>query len=523
MEFRVLGPLEVVEGARVVPIKGAKQRALLAMLLLNAGRVVSADRLLDELWGDEPPESGATALQVRVSQLRKALAEGGAAIKTRPPGYAIELATGQLDLHAFERLLAQADGAEPAVASGLLGEALALWRGAALDDLAYESFAQPAIGRLEELRLVAIERRLDADLALGRHAELVPELETLGAEHPLRERFRAQLMLALYRCGRQGDALAVYQATRRMLVDELGIDPGPALQELESAILRQDPGLRLPTAPPPAGRSILVVPLSAATPDVLFGLGERLARRPPRELILARLVAPGSDLRAASAALHSYRERVAPGGIVARAAVFTSTDPGADLVRLAEEQDADLLLVDAPSALLDDAVLGHVLAAAPCDVAVLVRGEVRSGPVLVPFAGAEHDWAAVELAAWIAGAEGSPLRLAGPAADGGGAGRDASRLLASASLAIQRALGVPAEPLLVAPGEVELLRAADEAALLVVGLSDRWRKDGLGPVRGALAARAAPATVLVRRGMRPGGLAPRESLTRFTWSLASSV
>ena len=143
--------------------------------------------------------------------------------------------------------------------------------------------------------------------------------------------------------------------------------------------------------------------------------------------------------------------------------------------------------------------------------------------VLVPFAGAEHDWAAVELAAWIAGAEGSLLRLAGPAADGGGAGRDASRLLASASLAIQRALGVPAEPLLVAPGEVELLRAADEAALLVVGLSDRWRKDGLGPVRGALAARAAPATVLVRRGMRPGGLAPRESLTRFTWSLASSV
>ena len=195
--------------------------------------------------------------------------------------------------------------------------------------------------------------------------------------------------------------------------------------------------------------------------------------------------------------------------------MFTSDSPGADAARLATEQDVDLVLVAAPAALLDDPDLGDLLRSAPCDVAVLTGGEPAAGPVLVPFAGTDHDWSAIELGAWLAGSWQVPLRLAGPAVEGG---RDASRLLASASLAVQRALGVAAEPLLVEPGPEALVAAAADAGVTVVGLSDRWRKDGLGPTRGALAASGHP-TLLVRKGLRPGGLAPAENLTRFTWSL----
>lgn len=243
MEFRILGPLEVAERGGLIALPGA-QRALLALLLLSANEVVSSDGLIDALWGEHPPASGRTALQLRVSQLRKALGEAGALVVTRAPGYLLHLDAEQVDLARFERLVDEADGAPPAVAAARLREALALWRGPALADLAYESFAQPAIARLEELRQVTVENRIDADLALGRHRELVGELEALAAEHPLRERVRGQLMLALYRCGRQADALAVYQSARRDLVEELGIEPTPSLRELERSILRQDPALQ---------------------------------------------------------------------------------------------------------------------------------------------------------------------------------------------------------------------------------------------------------------------------------------
>jgi hypothetical protein len=173
------------------------------------------------------------------------------------------------------------------------------------------------------------------------------------------------------------------------------------------------------------------------------------------------------------------------------------------------------VLVPAPADLLGDADLGELLMTGPCDVAVLVGDEIRAGPVLVPFAGAEHDWSAIELGAWLAGGWGTSLRLAGPAVEGG---RDASRLLASASLAVQRALGVAAEPLLVEPGLEALAAAASDAAVTVVGLSDRWRKEGLGPARSALVAGGQP-TLLVRKGLRPSGLVPPQNLTRFTWSL----
>jgi len=518
MEFRILGPLEVADGDSVLALAGAKQLALLAILLLNANQVVSADRLIDQLWGDDPPDSGATALQVRISKLRKALGPAGELLQTRAPGYVLRVEPAALDLHRFERLCAEAEGAEPAVAAARLRAALALWRGPALADLAYEEFARPAIGRLEELRLSAVEKRIDAELALGRHADLAGELEALAREHPLRERLRGQQMLALYRAGRQAEALEAYREAREALVDGLGIEPSPPLQELEQAILRQDPALDLQAAAPPE-RSILVAPFAGDAIRPLVALAAALARRPARELVVARALADGAGLGAATAELHTLREQLQADGVAARGAAFTSRAPGDDAVRMASELDCDLLLVDAPPGLLDDPQLAAVLRSAPCDVGVLAGGAADPGPVLVPFGGAPHDWCAIELGAWLAGSWEAPLRLAGPTAT---SGRDASRLLASASLAVQRALGVAAEPLLLEPGTQAMTRAAAAAAITIVGLSDRWRRDGVGPVRGALAASGRP-TILVRRGLRPGGLAPRENLTRFTWSLAPSA
>ena len=238
MEFRILGPLEVVEGGTVLPLGGQKQRTLLAVLLLHAGEVVSVDRLIEALWSGSPPRTASTALQNLVSDLRKLL--GSARLVTRPPGYFLLVGDDELDAARLMRLVAQAKTAEPAEAVALLEEGESLWRGPALADVGYESFAQPAIARLEELRLAAREDRLDAELALGRHAELVAELEALVAQEPLRERSRAQLMLALYRAGRQADALHVYQEGRRALAAELGLEPGPALQQLHREILRQE-------------------------------------------------------------------------------------------------------------------------------------------------------------------------------------------------------------------------------------------------------------------------------------------
>jgi DNA-binding SARP family transcriptional activator/tetratricopeptide (TPR) repeat protein len=259
VDFRLLGPLEVLQDGRPVSLGGRKPRALLAILLLHANEVVSSDRLIDALWGESPPKAAGNTLQANVSQLRRAFGgkEGAASdgrILTQRPGYVIRVQPEELDLARFEDLVDRGRRAlaardlEPA--ARLLREALALWRGPALADFAYEPFAEHEIARLEELRLVALEERIEADIAAGSHRELVPELERLTAEHPVRERLRGQLMLALYRAGRQADALRVYQETRRSLVDELGILPSPALQELERAILLQDPGLEAPTPAP---------------------------------------------------------------------------------------------------------------------------------------------------------------------------------------------------------------------------------------------------------------------------------
>jgi DNA-binding SARP family transcriptional activator/ABC-type transport system substrate-binding protein len=241
MEVRLLGPLEVVAGGVSIPIGGGRQRKLLAILLLNANEFVSSDRLIDELWGEDRPETAAKALQGYVSQLRKTL--GPDALVTGAGGYMLKLAPGELDADRFEQLVDDARDAEPHDAAEWLRVALALWRGPPLADFTYDDFAQGEIARFEERRLVALERRIEADLALGRHQEVAGELASLVKQHPMRERLRAELMLALYRSGRQAEALEAFVDARRTLLDELGLEPSAELRQLQAAILAQDPRL----------------------------------------------------------------------------------------------------------------------------------------------------------------------------------------------------------------------------------------------------------------------------------------
>ena len=260
-EFGILGPLEARRDGEELGLGGRNQRAVLALLLLQANQVVSIERLAEELYAGATPATAVTQVHRQVSELRRLLDPpagrseiGKSVIETRAPGYLIRVATGGLDLYRFESLTGQAaaalDDDDPQTALAALREGLGLWRGPPLADLAYEPFAQAPIARLEELRLAALERRFGAELALGRHSELVAELRDLAAEHPLRERFRELLMVALYRSGRQVEALEVFRTTRRELVQAFGVEPGPDLQRIEQAILRHDPELA-----PPAGTS----------------------------------------------------------------------------------------------------------------------------------------------------------------------------------------------------------------------------------------------------------------------------
>ena len=242
LEFRLLGPLEVREGERLIALPRQKQRALLAALAIRAGQSVSSERLIEDLWGDNPPRTAGASIQNVVSQLRRLLGEG--VILTRPPGYALDVRPDQVDALLFERLVDDARTAAPADRVELLGRALGLVRAPPLSDVALEPFAGPTIAWLEERELAAWEALVDAELELGRHGAVIPRLEAIVDQHPYREEPRAQLMLALYRGGRQAEALAVYREGRTLLVEELGIEPGEKLQELERAILRQDPELR---------------------------------------------------------------------------------------------------------------------------------------------------------------------------------------------------------------------------------------------------------------------------------------
>ena len=248
MQILLLGPVDVSTGDGPVVLGGPKPRALLAMLALEAGSTVSAERLIDGLWGEEPPATAAKMVQLYVSQLRKAMAANGGdgAIATRGRGYELQLSRDQVDAGRFERLLAQ----------GAAREALRLWRGPALADVADEPFAAAEIRRLEELRATALEVAIDQDLDGGRHREVLAELEALLAREPLRERLHAQRMLALYRSGRQAEALDAYRRARATLVEHIGVEPGPELRRLHEAILRQDPLLD-PPGQEPAGAPLV--------------------------------------------------------------------------------------------------------------------------------------------------------------------------------------------------------------------------------------------------------------------------
>lgn len=247
--FRVLGPLEAADEHGELPLGGPKRRALLAFLLFNTNEVISTDRLAEELWDGRPPANTAASIHNHVSRLRKAI--GADVLVTHRWGYVLRVDRSQIDAARFEEAVAAAEALPAAERAARLTEALALWRGPPLADLAFEPALAPYIGRLEEIRLAALEQRIDADLELGRDTELIPELETLIAANPLREHFRWQLILALYRGGRQAEALEVYRETRRMLADELGLEPGPELRALERAVLQQDPSLTRTTATVP--------------------------------------------------------------------------------------------------------------------------------------------------------------------------------------------------------------------------------------------------------------------------------
>ena len=237
--FRILGPIQVGDGRRV---SRGRPLSLLALLLVHRGAIVHVDRALDALWERDRPTHGRKAVHVVASRLRSALGEG--VLRSHGCGYALEMAPGELDADRFEGLVrrgrAELDAGEPREAAATLGQALALWRGPALADVAGAGFAQPQIARLEDLRLACVSDRVDAELACGRHAEALAELDALVREHPLRERLRGQQMLALYRAGRQAEALAAYRDAHETLLDGLGIEPSPALRALESAIARDE-------------------------------------------------------------------------------------------------------------------------------------------------------------------------------------------------------------------------------------------------------------------------------------------
>ncbi len=491
LEFRILGPLEVIRDDGPAALGGPRQRSTLALLLLEANRVVPIDRLADELYAGRPPVTAVTQVQRQVSDLRKLL--GADVIETRPPGYLLRVDEDQFDLARFERLTAAAERGRGAEAATLLGEALALWRGPALADLEYEPFAHSAVARLEELRLAALEMRIELDLELGRHANTVAELEALVAAHPLRERLRALQMLALYRAGRQADALNAYRETRQVLVEEIGIEPSPQLQELHRAILAQEPSL----VADGASRIIVVAATSDTSLDPLLGVATSI---PGVDLIVVRLV-PDEGAVADAARGLGARQLTRT-----RTAAFTTTDAAADVVRLVVAHDAELVVVDSSSD------LDALSAKSPATVALVAgpAADLDRG-IAVPFGGSEHDWAALELAAQLAR---GPIRLVGTRAHPGR--RDASRLLADASLALQRIANVQTVPVL----SDDLVTTVSDAGLVVAGVSSRFRVDGIGTTRRALVEAGLP-VLLVHRGPRPGALAPRNAHTSFTWTLAS--
>src|SRR5579859_3371953 len=402
MQVRLFGELDAEHAGVPVPVRGIKQRALLALLALHRGQPVSADRLIEVLWGDGLAAHPANALQAQIGQLRRTL--GATAIVTTEAGYALDIGPGEVDVVRFEQLVAKGrrlfEEGETALASAALGEALGLRRGEPLADFTYAGFFDAERARLDELVLVAIETRAGADLMLGRHSELVGELEALCREHPLRERLWELLMLALYRAGRQAEALRAYTEARDRLVDELGIDPGPALRELVARILVQDPSLAVAG---PAGCA--AVPTLMATGNL---------REP-----LSSFVGRSAELEELSEAVRSSRlvTLIGPGGVgktrlavAAAAALRQEHRDGAWLVEFASVTEPDGV-APAVAGALGAAVAGLVGPPSPASTVELIVRYLAGRSLLVVFDNCEHviDQAAA-LAETLAGMV-SGLRL----------------------------------------------------------------------------------------------------------------
>ena len=501
LAFRVLGQLEAERDGVPVHLGGAKQQALLALLLLDLGRPVSASRLGDGLWGGQPPPSAAKALQLYVSQLRKAL--GSDAIVTRGDAYLVPAKDVALDLREFESLAeagrSQASAGRLPDAAELLTAAASLWRGDALEGLD-ETGLTPARARLDELRLVVQELLFDVRLGLGQHAAVLPDLKMLALRYPLRGRLHEQLMLALYRDGRQAEALDAYRRLRGTLRAEVGLEPQARLRELQRAILRQDAQLDAPAM----GDVPRTVIAAGGSPGRLASLLAPLAREIPAELILLTVVTEGADVAGAARRLEPYRS----GQL--RVAAFVSGRPGHDLVRLAAEESAELLVVETTAAALRGPVPAG-LRDASCDVAFFVDAppDLPAGAVTTLFGGADDDWRALELGAMLARAWDVPLRLAGT--------ESASALLARAALVVQRFAAVATAPALFAPDDPSSLASAAAGSLLLAGVGST--PTGTMPAsRSRLGELGVPVLVL-RPGLRPGMLAPSHTLTRFSWSL----
>ncbi|RKE12273.1 AfsR/SARP family transcriptional regulator [Catellatospora citrea] len=386
LTFAVLGPLRVRSGERDLVIGSRTQRLLLSALLTRAGSVVSGDRLVEILWGDDAPATAVPSLHTYVSRLRGLLhTDGEAVLSTRPPGYLLQVTAEQTDMGRFERLVDEAGRAlprDPAAALGCLDEALALWRGTAYAEFADEDFARPEANRLAELRLGAIEQRFDAALALGRHADLVGAIAAAADEQPLRERPCGQLMLALYRCGRQAEALAAFRAFRQRLDDELGVEPSASLRALETAILRQDPDLYGISAAQTAGDPVA----TAGSPDTP---SPQVPGTIPEET--SSFIGREDDLTAVRAALATSRlvTLTGPGG-VGKTRLAMQLAAGAqgyaDGVRWCEL-----------GAITDPAAVGHALAAAigarqqpGCDIEESVRAYLATRRLLLVVDNCEH-------------------------------------------------------------------------------------------------------------------------------------
>ena len=353
LEFRILGPFDARIDGRALELPAGKPRALLAALLLRSGEVVSVDALVDELWGEQPPPTAAKNVQGYVARLRRTLGEG--VLVTQTPGYALRIDEQLLDSSRFRALVEEARHEEPAAAADRLRDALALWRGPPLADFTYEPFAQEEIRRLEDLRLSALEDRIQADLALGRHEDVVAELESLVRSHPLRERLQGELLVALYRCGRQAEALEAYRAARHRFVDELGVEPSPELQRLERAILEHDPSLQAPA------RSDRRPPVAAA-PRIgrrgLFALAGLIVAAAVVALLVTHLSSDAHALRAVPNSVGVLE------GSKVRAVITGGGEPGgiaygAGAVWIADTAEDLVLRIDPDSRTVDRIPVGH--------------------------------------------------------------------------------------------------------------------------------------------------------------------